>query len=171
MLSTVPLSAIALPPQGEASIAPLTNGDIVVMVRAKFNDELIIAKINSARCHFDTDPTQLAELKHGGVSDVVLLAMISAPYGMSKQVQSVSDSPRSNSRSDNSSVALESSQASVKVHDGLEIEVQLKNNLSGEEAKIGDLVDFTVLRAVQIDGQTVVDAGASARGRVTTAKG
>src|SRR5437867_1123036 len=70
MLSVFPLSTMALvEPQGEAYITPLTNGDVLGMSKVKFGDEVIVAKINSSRCHFDTVPSMLNELKHNGVSD------------------------------------------------------------------------------------------------------
>jgi hypothetical protein len=60
--------------------------------------------------------------------------------------------------------------AEIKVPDGTEIEVQLKNNASGEDLKVGDIVDFTVLRPVLVNGVTVFEKDASARARITTAK-
>src|SRR5688500_3464894 len=60
----------------------LTNKEIVEMVTAGLSSELIIAKIKVSRCNFDTDPTQLSELKSKGVSNEVLHAMIEAPYGL-----------------------------------------------------------------------------------------
>jgi hypothetical protein len=168
MLSVFPLSTMALvEPQGEAYATPLINGDILGMSKAKFGDEVIVAKINSSRCHFDTVPSMLNELKHNGVSDAVILAMIQAPYGAPKQIPGVGAHPPSLMPEP----ITELKKMMVKVPDGTEVEVQLKNNLSGQEAKVGDVVDFTVLRAVQINGATVFDAGAPARGRVTTAKG
>ncbi|HJP90521.1 MAG TPA: hypothetical protein VJ875_01105 [Pyrinomonadaceae bacterium] len=60
--------------------------------------------------------------------------------------------------------------AMVSIPDGTEIEIQLKNNASGEELKVGDIVDFTVVKAVQVNGLTVFEKDASARARITTAK-
>ena len=57
-----------------------------------------------------------------------------------------------------------------KVIDGTEIEIALTNNVSGQEANVGDVVDFTVLRPVQLNGVTIFEKGAAARGRITTAK-
>ncbi|HEV8367694.1 MAG TPA: M48 family metalloprotease [Pyrinomonadaceae bacterium] len=62
-------------------ITPLTNADIVTMVRAKLPAALIIEKINSSSCLFDTFPSVLAELKYKGIPDEVLLAMVRAPHG------------------------------------------------------------------------------------------
>lgn len=51
------------------------------MVRAKVAPEEIIKKIQNSRCHFDTTPTILRELKHQGIPDEVISAMMEAPYG------------------------------------------------------------------------------------------
>src|ERR1041385_8551125 len=62
-------------------LAPLTNADVMTMVRAKLPAALIIEKINNSSCRFDTFPSVLAELKYKGVPDEVLMAMIQAPHG------------------------------------------------------------------------------------------
>ena len=58
----------------------------------------------------------------------------------------------------------------VTVPDGTEIEIQLKTNASGEELKIGDIVDFVVVKPVQVNGVTIFEKEAAARARITTAK-
>jgi hypothetical protein len=58
----------------------------------------------------------------------------------------------------------------VKVPDGTEIELQLKNTASSEELKVGDIVDFSVVRPVVVNGVTIIDKDAPAQARVTTAK-
>jgi hypothetical protein len=136
--------------------AKLSNKDVLDMLKTGLSSEVVIAKIKSSPSNFDTSPTALQELKAANVPDAVILAMVQA----STPVQAaVADSP-----------AIAADAVTVKVPDGTEIEIQLKNNLSGQEAKIGDLVDFTVLRPVQIGGITVIEKDASARARVTTAK-
>src|SRR6185503_13036528 len=59
----------------------LKNADIMTMVRAKLSASLIIEKINTSSCSFDTFPSVLAELKYKGISDEVLMAMVQAPHG------------------------------------------------------------------------------------------
>jgi len=51
------------------------------MVKAKLPSALIIEKINTSKCSFDTFPSVLAELKYRGVPDDVLMAMVRAPHG------------------------------------------------------------------------------------------
>jgi hypothetical protein len=51
------------------------------MVRAKLAPALIVEKIKSSRCRFDTFPGVLAEMKQKGVPDEVLTAMVSYRIG------------------------------------------------------------------------------------------
>ncbi len=53
----------------------LHNEDVIQMVQAKLSDGLIVAKIKSSACKFDTSTGQLIKLKSEGVSDEVLKAM------------------------------------------------------------------------------------------------
>lgn len=55
--------------------APLTNSDIIMMAQAKLPDSVIIAKIRSSSCKFDTSADALIELRQTGVSGAVLAAM------------------------------------------------------------------------------------------------
>jgi hypothetical protein len=56
------------------------------------------------------------------------------------------------------------------VPDGTEIEVQLTNNASSEDLKVGDIVDFTVVKPVQVGGLIIFEKESSGRARFTTAK-
>ncbi len=58
--------------------APLSNADIIKMVHLKFGDNVIVAKIKSSACNFDTSMDALVKLKQAGVSDAVLAAMVEA---------------------------------------------------------------------------------------------
>jgi len=62
-------------------VMTLKNADILTMVRAKLPTPLIIEKINTSSCSFDTFPSVLAEMKYKGVPDEVLMAMVQAPHG------------------------------------------------------------------------------------------
>jgi hypothetical protein len=129
--------------------AELSNNDVIEMAKSGLAAEVIIAKIRTSPSRFDTTPATLAKLKEAGLSDGVLTAMVLG-------------------RIDDLSASM--SDVSVKVPDGTEIEIQLKNTLSGQEIKLGDIVDFIVLRVVQVNGVTVFERDASARARITTAK-
>jgi len=134
------------------SVAELTNKDVLDMVKSGLATEIVVAKIKASHSKFDTSASTLSELKSANVPDAVIMAM-------------VQDASENSTTPANSMPAAE-----IKVPDGTEIEVQLKNNASGEDLKVGDIVDFTVVRAVVVNGVTVFDKEASARARITTAK-
>ncbi len=61
---------------------PLTNDDVLAMIKAGLGDDLVISKINSAReLNLDTSPDALIKLKKSGVSKAVLDAMIRGGSG------------------------------------------------------------------------------------------
>jgi len=131
----------------------LTNTDIIDVTKSGLAETVIVAKIKSSPTDFDTSTAALQELKQAGISDAVLLAMVES----SKPVVFLP-------------VAELMKEVEITVPDGTEVEVELKNNLSGEDAKLGDKVDFTVVRDVQVNGVTVIQKGASATARITAAK-
>lgn len=59
----------------------LTNRDVVAMVEAGLGAEILIAKINTSRCAFDTSPASLRELKDAGVPESVMLIMVRSSSG------------------------------------------------------------------------------------------
>jgi hypothetical protein len=56
----------------------LSNQDVAEMVKAGLSREIILAKIKSGPCDFDTSPAALKELKAGNIPDDVILAMVGA---------------------------------------------------------------------------------------------
>jgi hypothetical protein len=67
----------------DASVPPraVVNADIVEMSRAGLAPSVLIAKIKSSECKFDTSPSALVELKEAGVADDVLMEMVRNPNG------------------------------------------------------------------------------------------
>ena len=147
-------------PQTQAQPAgtKLTNKEVVDMVKANLGPAVVIAKIRSSATSFDTTPAALQELKAAGVPDEVILVMVQAASGPAPAPPPTG------------TAAAEGVPVEVRVPDGTEVEIELKNNASGQELKVGDIVDFTVVRPVQVNGVTVIEKGASARARITTAK-
>ena len=68
-------SAASFPVDGQSQ-APLTNASVVKLVRAGFKDKTVIAIIRSRPNRFVLDPDKLIELKRGGVSENIILAML-----------------------------------------------------------------------------------------------
>jgi hypothetical protein len=62
--------------------APLTNSSIIKLVRAGFKDKTVIAIIRTRQTQFDLAPDRLIELKRGGVSENVILAMLVRDEGL-----------------------------------------------------------------------------------------
>jgi hypothetical protein len=65
-------------PPGSTAANVLQNQDVIKMVKAGLDDTLIIAKIGSSKCQFDTSTDALILLKQSGVSAAVLKAIVSA---------------------------------------------------------------------------------------------
>lgn len=129
----------------------LTNKDVLEMLKAGLTADIVVAKIKSSPTNFDTSPAALTELKAANVPDSVILAMVSGPTSTTNS----SDAP---------------ADGAVNVPDGTEIEIQLTNNASGEELKVGNIVDFVVVKPVVVNGVTIFEKDAGARARITTAK-
>ena len=159
----------------QTTLNPLTNRDIMTMVRAKLSPTLIIEKIKTSPCAFDTFPSVLAEMKYKGVPDEVLMAMVEAPHGGRPTPNVREGSGRGSTASVSRDSALTSSDNSavlteISIPDGTPLEVESTFNVSSGEVEEGSPVSFTVVHPVKINGITVVASGARATARVTKAK-
>jgi hypothetical protein len=83
--SVLPLLLLLACPLAAQVAQPLTNKDVIALVKVGIADDVIVDKIKRSRCRFDTEASTLAELKQAGVSNEVLKAMVNAP-GDSPQV-------------------------------------------------------------------------------------
>ncbi|MEO6654494.1 MAG: hypothetical protein ABIO36_00275 [Pyrinomonadaceae bacterium] len=136
---------------GLAQNETLTNAEIVSMSKAGIEKAVIISKIRTSATNFDTSTGALIQLKEAGVADDVVAAMFPSPVTASSQATTA--------------VLVDQT-----IPDGTEVEVQLKNNLSGEEAKLGDVVDLSVVRNVTVNGVPVISESAGCTARITNAK-
>jgi len=78
LLSLSPLA----PAQSRQTEAALTNAAVVKLAKAGFKDKTIISIIGSRIPNFDLSPDRLIELKRNGVTEKVILAMLSRQEGM-----------------------------------------------------------------------------------------
>jgi hypothetical protein len=78
LLLTIVLSVSLLSVVSAQQHQALRNDDIVKMNTAGLGDAVIIAKIHSSHCEFDTSTDALIKLKASGVSSAVLTAMAEA---------------------------------------------------------------------------------------------
>ena len=143
-------------------ITALTNSDVLAMVRAKLSPALIIEKINTSSCNFDTFPSVLTELKYKGVPDEVLMAMVKAPHGIRKSGPPAGDR---NSREEADDIVT-----AIKIPDGTPLEIEVAYTVSSGDVEEGTAISFHVVHPVKIDNNTVIARGARATARVTKAK-
>src|SRR5258705_1297605 len=162
---TLSLSCISFAFAQDNSFTPLTNADIMTMVRAKLSPALIIEKINTSACSFDTFPSVLAEMKYKGVPDEVLLAMVQAPHGGRRTV-----APTKYRTSDRMVTETPPVLSAITIPDGTPLEVEVTYNVSSGEVEEGTAISFNVVQPVKINGNTVIARGARATARVTKAK-
>jgi hypothetical protein len=79
--------------QPRADSGVLTNRDVLSMVKAGLPPGVVIAKIKSSACDFDTSPNELGDLKKVGVPDGVILAMVQALPAQHVKQREVSAEP------------------------------------------------------------------------------
>jgi hypothetical protein len=77
-------------PNQEPPVTLINNRDILIMVNAGLDSEVVIKVIRASRCTFDTFPPVIRDMKRRGVPEAVLKAMVSAPYGPPGDSQKVS---------------------------------------------------------------------------------
>jgi hypothetical protein len=94
------LAWIALLTPSAARIAPaialaaqqptLTNDDVLALLKGGLSAPIVVAKIQSSACRFDTSPDALVTLRARNVPDSVLLAMVQAgpPVGRASAASS-----------------------------------------------------------------------------------
>ena len=80
LLATVLLVAFSSYAQTQTPAATsgqtMTNADVLKLVQAKLSDDLIVSKIQTSKCGFDTSTDTILKLKSQGVSDAVIEAMV-----------------------------------------------------------------------------------------------
>lgn len=59
-----------------ATAAPMTNDDVIKMVKGGLGEATVLQAIDAAEAGFDTSPDGLVKLKGGGVSDTVIQRII-----------------------------------------------------------------------------------------------
>jgi len=60
----------------------LTNAAVVKLAKAGFKEKTIISIINSRVPNFDLSPDRMIELKHNGVTEKIIIAMLARQEGM-----------------------------------------------------------------------------------------
>jgi hypothetical protein len=75
------LSLLVIGANGQQVDGPLTNASVVKLVKAGFKEKTVITIINNRPGNFKLDTEHLIELKRSGVSENIILAMLSSQMG------------------------------------------------------------------------------------------
>jgi hypothetical protein len=75
-VKTLPAAPKKSAPAKPPAPAPMTNQDVIKLVKAKISEDLIIAKIKQSKTRFDVSVDGLVALKEAGVSDNVIAVMM-----------------------------------------------------------------------------------------------
>jgi hypothetical protein len=79
--------------QSDTTAPVLNNKDVIEMLKAGLGQEIVIAKIKSSNCAFDTSPDALKSLKAANVPDAVILGMVQAPLFKVEKQSTISELP------------------------------------------------------------------------------
>jgi hypothetical protein len=134
---------------------PLTNDDVLKMVEAKIATEVVVEKVKTSPCDFDTSPAALTRLKEAGVPDSLLLVMVLSPKCGATAATAAPPAPR---------------RVPVQVPVGTTVEVETAYTINSQLVRAGDAVSFRVVNPVVVDGQVVIEKGATATALVTKAE-
>lgn len=75
------LLALLLALPGLALAAPMTNDDVIKMVKGGLGEATVIQAINGSEPKFDTSPDGLVKLKQGGVNDRIIQQILGRSPG------------------------------------------------------------------------------------------
>jgi hypothetical protein len=151
-------SLIAAAPQGV--LPRLTNQDVIEMFKAGLSSDVIISKIKTSRCNFDTDPSILAELKHKGLPNEIIKAMVEAPYGPPRSAATL--------RQASGETAAPVDGQEIVVPDGTEFSVETVDEISSKTASENDPVNLRVVEAVRVGNVVVIATGTLVKGSVAS---
>jgi hypothetical protein len=126
----------------------LKNADIVEMYIQRRSSDLILKRIKSTRCAFDTSPEAVLQLKATGLYDSIILAMLEAPVASETSEQKAPES------------------VSMRIPDGTPLEVKLNGSVWSEGVREGMIVEMLAAEDLVVNGVPVILRGAEARARV-----
>ena len=79
-------AATVINAQTQESDVALTNASVVKLVKAGFKEKTIVLMIASRRPNFDLSPDRMIELKRAGVSENIIVAMLSRQEGVEADI-------------------------------------------------------------------------------------
>src|SRR3989454_2353239 len=137
----------------------LNNATILKLVKAGIGEDTIVGMVNQQQGRYALSADDMIALKTAGVSDKIIAVMVVRNNSTSGQPPT--PNPTTSSTVDPSPLIL---------HDASPIRLRLNRNLSSEDAKAGDSVDFEVLDDLKIDDVLLLARGGTAIATITQAE-
>ena len=154
---------------------PLTNNDVIQMVRAGFDEATIVKAIQANETNFDASVDALVALKTAGASKPIIDAMLEAEARKKDAASAVVPADATPSANDpNAQPAMSNSPpepaSKLVLKEGTEVKLKFRDNLSSKTAAEGDPVNLTLDQDLKVGEVTVARAGAAAVGTISQAK-
>jgi hypothetical protein len=73
--------AVGVSAQNKQNDGPLTNAEVIKLVKAGFKERTVITIIASRLPNFDLSPDKMIALKHAGVGENIIIAMLARQEG------------------------------------------------------------------------------------------
>jgi hypothetical protein len=146
---------------------PLTNDDVLQMVKAGFQESMIIKTIEANDANYDVSVQALMALKKAGVSQPVIEAMLAAEAR--KRVPPAPSVPVKDPAV-GSAAPADPSIAKLLLKEETEIALKFAADLSSKTAAEGDPVDMILDEDLKVGDVVVVRKGAHAVATVTNVK-
>jgi len=161
LISLLSLGIIGLGAQPcSAAEEILTNASVIQLQSLNLGDDIVIEKIKTSKCNFDTSADALQQLKEAKVSAAVILAMIKTQAPATSHTAPTAST----------SVSAASPSDSVKIQVKTPVRLIVDETLSSGISKSGQTFRLKVAENVVVNGNVVIAKGAPATGRITAVK-
>lgn len=150
---------------------PITNDDVVQMVKAGFDEATIVKAIQANETNFDASVDALVALKTAGASKAIIDAMLEAE---ARKKDAAPAAATASANDPNAQPAMSNSPpepaSNLVLREGTEVKLKFRDNLSSKTAAEGDPVNLTLDQDLKVGEVTVARAGAAAVGTISQAK-
>jgi hypothetical protein len=141
-------AAVPVAAKRDVPAGALTNEDIIALHGNAAALAVMLDKMKSTPCDFDTSPLAIRRLRSAQVPDKVILAMLATPVA-------------SEERPEEAATTL-----AVRIPVDTGIELHVKHDVPGDGLLDGAVIDLTADEDLVVHGQLIVVKGATARARV-----
>jgi len=159
---------------------PITNADVLQMLKAGITEETIIHKIDTSDTAFKLDPDDLIVLKAAGIPEILLQAMIKRQAAIRSQPAATPAVPANppvagaTATTTGTAIAANSRQLYytelVPLPDGVRYIFVLLDQLTAENKNVGDTAWFELLKPLASESEESLLRGTRMKAVVTAAK-